>query len=72
MGQVLGLYSNGEFCLQCSTSMSVEMDKSSAAQLPGTWGIPRSVKLHRVAGQSLGISIVGKMRNPLYGGLIAF
>jgi len=36
MGQVLGLYSNGEFCLQCSTSMSVEMDKSSAAQLPGT------------------------------------
>ena len=40
--------------------MSVEVDKSAAAQLPGTWGLPRSVKLERIPGQSLGISIVGR------------
>ncbi|XP_067937557.1 multiple PDZ domain protein-like isoform X2 [Watersipora subatra] len=45
--------------LSPSTSMSVEAQKPAAAQLPGTWGIPRSVKLERIPGQSLGISIVG-------------
>lgn len=40
--------------------MAVEIDKNVSAHLPGTWGTPRSVRLERIPGQSLGISIVGK------------
>ena len=47
-----------------STSMAVEIDKNVSAHLPGTWGTPRSVKLERIPGQSLGISIVGKSQVP--------
>lgn len=48
------------------------MDKAASAQLPGTWGLPRSVKLERIPGQSLGISIVGKHQTALVGGLLSF
>lgn len=41
--------------------MTAEIDKNVSAHLPGTWGIPRSVKLERIPGQSLGISIVGEL-----------
>ena len=60
---------NSQFSLRMivcdfSTSMAVEIDKNVSAHLPGTWGTPRSVKLERIPGQSLGISIVGKSQVP--------
>lgn len=50
--------------------MAVEIDKNVSAHLPGTWGLPRSVRLERIPGQSLGISIVGKIKLRYYRRLV--
>lgn len=53
-------------CYICSPSLNAEVDRNVTAEIPGAWSSPRTVRLERIPGQSLGISIVGQLNFPSF------